>query len=68
MWDELGAGLVWVVSVLLAVAVIAPIIRGVTVGLNHSLGQVWPFSHAHCVAKTTPGCDEGPSRTEQATR
>lgn len=45
------------VAVALAVAVAAaPVLRGATAGLNRTLGPVWPFSLAHCLASASPGC------------
>lgn len=59
-------GLAPILTALAVASVIAPVVRTFSTGLNQSLGQVRPFSLAHCRAPTTPGCgprDQPPTNT-----
>ena len=42
---------------LAAALVLAPVVRGATLELNHLLGRVWPFSLGRCVSHSARGCD-----------
>ncbi len=41
---------------LLVASFLAAVVRTTTIGLNHTLGPVWPFSLAHCHLPMTLGC------------
>jgi hypothetical protein len=45
-----------VAAALIVALVFAPVVRTVTVELNHSVGRAWPFSLGHCHFAATPGC------------
>ncbi len=45
-----------VVAAFVVALVLSPVVRSFTVELNHSVGQVWPFSMSHCHVASTPGC------------
>lgn len=47
------------IAVGLAIALAAaPVLRGITAELTRTVGAVPPFRMAHCVAPSTPGCNE----------
>ncbi len=65
------AGVPVQMALVLAIALVAaPVVRTVTVGLDATLGRVWPFSLARCHAPASPGCFERllPSATGRPTR
>lgn len=55
--DRFG-GLLSVAAAFAVALVLTPVVRSVTIGLDHTLGQAWPFSLAHCHVRATPGCAE----------
>ncbi len=57
------------VAAALAVAlVLTPLVRSVTVGLDSTLGQAWPFSLTRCHVRATPGCNAVATGRLQASR
>ena len=53
----LGTTLIRVALATALALLVAPVFRGITQGLNQTLGTMWPFSLTHCSVVTAPGCE-----------